>query len=355
MKMNKSDCLTYEQLEAFVLTGENSKQFSGFQEHILGCELCACAVKGFTEAPFFLIEINDLQKKIDKKIRLLRRIENVKYTCIVVVSVAFSFGFYLFAGSFSRTKIVEPQKKAIIKFSEATDIKKEVLATPLKAVEKHSKRNNFNSIKRRRREFFIPEPAPNINVKVPETGFVPDNTLQPFYKQEVSYIYNLKVTNYYTLYFKRITPDQLSVKNSFPSSWENKNHHDQLENDIIQEATLDQVLKRGLNYINLEEYDKSIMEWYILLKHNPNDLNALFYSALAYKKIMAYSQAIKNFKAVLSSDNNVFYQEAKWNLALIYGRIGEVRTAKQLLVEIAGEKGFYANEAEKQLKSLNGI
>jgi tetratricopeptide (TPR) repeat protein len=114
----------------------------------------------------------------------------------------------------------------------------------------------------------------------------------------------------------------------------------------------DRVLKSGLAYFGKEKYNAALEEFQLLLENNPEDVNALFYSAVSFYKIGKYNKAVKNLEAVVASRNNVFHPEAKWNLALVNLKTGEKAKAKILLNEIVNDKGFYSKRAADKLKTL---
>lgn len=90
-----SNCLTYEELFAYTSNKLESSTRAKLYQHIATCELCTCAVNGFTSLPLASIDINTLYDKIDMK-------TNVKQTspitfaqlCIVVISLTSIVAFY---------------------------------------------------------------------------------------------------------------------------------------------------------------------------------------------------------------------------------------------------------------------
>jgi tetratricopeptide (TPR) repeat protein len=160
------------------------------------------------------------------------------------------------------------------------------------------------------------------------------------------------VTNYNELYFSyQIKPFEIKG-HTLPSKENKESVNTNFEKDFEQTISADKVLKTALAYFNKGKYEKALTEFQLLLEANPSDVNALFYSAVSYYHIGKYNHTIKNLEAVLKSPNNTFHPEAKWNLALSNLKIGEKGKAKQLLVEIVNEKGFYSKRAADKLKSL---
>lgn len=101
-----SNCLTYEELFAYTSNKLESSTRARLYQHISTCELCTCAVNGFSALPFASIDINTLYDKIDMK-------TNVKQTspitfgqlCIVIVSLTSIAAFYFATNSVQKNSM----------------------------------------------------------------------------------------------------------------------------------------------------------------------------------------------------------------------------------------------------------
>ena len=101
-----SNCLTYEELFAYTSNKLESSTRARLYQHIATCELCTCAVNGFTSLPLASIDINTLYDKIDMK-------TNVKQTspitfaqlCIVVISLTSIVAFYFATNSVQKNSV----------------------------------------------------------------------------------------------------------------------------------------------------------------------------------------------------------------------------------------------------------
>lgn len=101
-----SNCLTYEELFAYTSNKLESSTRARLYQHIATCELCTCAVNGFTSLPLASIDINTLYDKIDMK-------TNVKQTspitfgqlCIVIISLTSIAAFYLATNSVQKNSM----------------------------------------------------------------------------------------------------------------------------------------------------------------------------------------------------------------------------------------------------------
>lgn len=353
-----NNCLSFEQLQSYSLNKSDKEEKAQLYMHISTCELCTCAVNGFTAISFTSADVDAIHNQIDVKTNAMHANPlTFAHAFLACISIASVFGFYYFVESFSDNKSpklvyesVQPVSIPVIEKIipavepeiipvEETKIPKNDLAVEKKVVEK----------------IMIPvEPIKSITPGlIPVPVKTPEVSIDPNYNADIIYIYDLKVTNYNSLYFNnKLKP--FEIKGHTPSFKENKESPNAVfEKDYEQTIAADKVLKTGLGYFNKGKYGKALAEFQLLLEANPNDVNSLFYSAVAYYQIGKYDRTIKNLEAVLNSSNNVFHPEAKWNLALSNLKTGEKAKAKQLLIEIANEKGFYSKRASDKLKGLS--
>ena len=352
-----TNCLTFEQLQSYSLNKSGKDEHAHLYMHISTCELCACAVNGFTAISFTSADVDAIDHQIDLKTNALHANPlTFAHIFIACVSVASIFGFYYFVDSYVNNKsskivyenvkpISIPAIEKIIPAVEPEIIPNEEIKIP---------KNDLAVEKKALEKIIIPvEPIKSITPGlIPVPVKTPEVALAPNYNSDIIYIYDLKVTSYNSLYFnQKLKP--FEIKGHTPSFKENKESSSTVfEKDYEQTVAADKVLKTGLGYFNKGKYGKALGEFQLLLDANPNDVNSLFYSAVAYYQIGKYDRTIKNLEAVLKSPNNTFHPEAKWNLALSNLKIGEKGKAKQLLIEISNEKGFYSKRASDKLKGM---
>lgn len=356
MNANYTHCLSFEQLQSYSLNKSDKEERAHLYMHISTCELCACAVNGFTAIPFTSADVDAIDHQIDMKTNAMHA-NPLTFAQVVIacVSVASIVGFYYFADSFSENK------PKTIAFENSKSISIPVVEKIIPAVDPEIvsistkiQKQEFDAENKIEENVYVPvEPIKSISPDlIPVTVKTPEVIIETEYNSNIIYIYDLKVTNYNALYFNyQINP--FEIKGHTPSSRENKDSPNSVfEKEYEQTVAADKVLKAGLGYYNKGKYSKALGEFLLLLEANPNDVNSLFYSAVSYYQIGKYDRTIKNLEAVLKSPNNTFHPEAKWNLALSHLKIGERAKAKQLLIEIANEKGFYSKRAGDKLKNL---
>ena len=136
-----TNCLTYEELSSYTTNKMESSVRAMLYQHISTCELCSCAVNGFTAVPFASSDINNLYDKIDMKTSVTpaSRITFAQI-CIIVISLFSIVAFYTAADSVQKKSMktaaatskaisfahlnVKPQHAIVAEQSSATISKK---------------------------------------------------------------------------------------------------------------------------------------------------------------------------------------------------------------------------------------
>nr|MBA3971461.1 hypothetical protein [Bacteroidota bacterium] len=279
-----SNCLTYEQLESYSLNTSEKVERAHHYMHISTCELCACAVNGFTAVSFTSAEVDAIKHQIDVRTNAAHAGPlTFAQALIAIVSVVSIFSFYHFAESFSIVEQKNALVENIVDVAAPNPINDNV---PLRneVYEKDIAEEKFANDIGPEEKISIPvEPFENItadlaipNIKLPEVF------IEPVFNADVIYIYDLKVTAYNEFYFNYdIKP--FEMKGHTPSFKENKETENYLEESLLDRPTpADRILKSGLAYFGKEKYHKAIGEFHLLLGNNPDDVNALFYSAVSF-------------------------------------------------------------------------
>jgi hypothetical protein len=348
------NCLTYEHLQAYVSNESNKTEKAHVYKHISSCELCACAINGFTAIPFSLNDINAIQHTIDLKTNAINaKLISLPQALIAIVSLVSVFCFYKYADSFSKaaTKTIESKKilpLAVVQPLLSNFVNVANGNTVPKTIKVDVKKDE--TLAQEKTILPLVSMEKLTATLIDSKSMSPEDPIKSVYNSDIIYLYDLKITDYFNLYFYHSTL-KADFKNNIPASAENKetvSNRSETESNQIIAANV--ILKKGLYYFSKEQFSDAIVQFQLLLENNPNDVNALFYSGVAYSKIENYSQSIKKLELVLHYSNTTFYPEAKWNLALAYIKTGNEIRAKQLLIEIQNENGFYAKRAEEIIK-----
>jgi hypothetical protein len=186
---------------------------------------------------------------------------------------------------------------------------------------------------------------------IDEKAMLPEtNILVQYYDQNTIYIYDLKIADYNKLYFPAVNNEPLLFKTHTPVYKENKeSQSEEVEKSLVRP---DRILKQALADFSKHRFNNSITSFSLLLEHNPNDVNAQFYSALAFYNLNKSGMSIELLNQVIVNANTSFYPEALWYLSLVTLKAGNKENGKLLLERIVSERGYYSKKAADKLKSL---
>ena len=175
--------------------------------------------------------------------------------------------------------------------------------------------------------------------------------------QVITYIDNVKVIDYHLNFFKQSSKSEPAK--STPSKFENRSKKSVAE---AEEAKSGDEVNRKTSYLNLltdpivlfnkGRYESSLEQFIQILKINPGDQNASFYSGLCHFHLKDYSKALKLLKPIAANSLSPFYEEAEFYKARTLIASGKIDEGKQLLEQIVNKNGFYANQAAEELTKI---
>jgi hypothetical protein len=95
-----------------------------------------------------------------------------------------------------------------------------------------------------------------------------------------------------------------------------------------------------------EDFEKTLAK-------DPNNYNALFYSAVSYMSTGQTDKAITNLNKVLEKKDGEFYDAAQWYLSLAYIKKSDTQNARRNLMELQkNSKSKYQKQADETLKEM---
>lgn len=138
--------------------------------------------------------------------------------------------------------------------------------------------------------------------------------------------------------------------------------NDALNKERSEMAKLEEEQKTSLGKLALDK----AMEKYKAGKHaeavplfeqalasDPQDTEALFYSAVSYLSISQPDKALANLNKVLAQNNSAYNDPATWYKALAYIKKGDKNSARLLLEQLQKGSSTYKQKAADMLKDLD--
>ncbi|MDX9695109.1 MAG: hypothetical protein RBT49_04890 [Bacteroidales bacterium] len=194
-----------------------------------------------------------------------------------------------------------------------------MLRNKIDTIHKHSERSMLFSLKRLDRRFYYAAASVALLIA---TGSIVYNTNKP--AMDNNAIYN-----------KYFTPYDVSV--TYRSGNE--------EVDLILISALEK-------YEN-ENYKDAVILFEQVIHKRASDMAANLYSGISLMETEKYKKATNSFQTIITNNNNLFIEQAKWYLALCYIKTNQNNKAIVILNELVSHDSYYKQPAKKVLKDLN--
>jgi tetratricopeptide (TPR) repeat protein len=113
-------------------------------------------------------------------------------------------------------------------------------------------------------------------------------------------------------------------------------------------SILDASLENAMKEYNNENYVEAIR----LFSMENDNMGAKLYSGFAYMKLSDFDNAILALNEVIDNNNNLFFDQAEYNLALCYLAIGDSKKTIEILNGIIDKQTAYSKKAKKIIKNI---
>ncbi|MEN9521847.1 MAG: hypothetical protein RL065_224 [Bacteroidota bacterium] len=108
----------------------------------------------------------------------------------------------------------------------------------------------------------------------------------------------------------------------------------------------------GLNLLKNKNYTKAISILNAAAVKEPQNFEVKYYLGLSHYLAGNYIDAIKQFDFIMLSNNQQWYEIARYQKALAHLKINDNITAKNILEQIISENGKYANNAKELIEGI---
>lgn len=363
-----STALSAEQLEAF-LQGKLSAEETKRVQHLLDdCELSKEALEGYSLVPGAFADVAGLKKSIAAKSGMTSLSWSTIGLSIVVIA-AISIAVTIF---FSDEATV-PDRNMVQ--TDGTDLSTSNVEAPAPANILIPAEDHFVNPEANARFQQFANDDPNKSAFTDSLVVKPNEPLQPIpvdlqpkliadttpvkaviveeaYNAQVGFLLDLKITEFDRYYTTQTIEVRELKLGGIPAEFEGQDviKLDEKDKETVRSVPADQFLREGLLAFRDARYGKCISKMEVLLTHNPDDINALFYSAVSYVKLEMYGKAIPLLDKIIADPNNVFDEEAEWYKAVALEGNGDTAAAQVLFKKISSDGGFYSKQATSRLK-----
>ncbi len=165
----------------------------------------------------------------------------------------------------------------------------------------------------------------------------------------------LKMIDYSNIYNSEIKIDKFVEEGGLNADYEKKSETKDVSvpEQITEYISYSDFLEESMTLFDKGRFEDAIRNFSIINREFPEELNAKYYSGLAYYELENYEQAIINLDYVIDYPVNVFNEDANWYKAHTLLNLNRTGEAKLLLQKIADENGSYSRKAKRKLRKLN--
>jgi TolA-binding protein len=97
-------------------------------------------------------------------------------------------------------------------------------------------------------------------------------------------------------------------------------------------------------------FKESIQRFKVILKHYPNDENALFYMAYCHFQLKQYKECLEYLEQLKKSTYGNFDEECDWYMLKTFQKLNRLSEAERLAEKIVELDGFYSEQARDFLR-----
>ncbi len=168
---------------------------------------------------------------------------------------------------------------------------------------------------------------------------------------KITNILDFKIADYTELRkktdWKAFSIDEVGLPANFSSPEEREAYEESQKNQISIPYIA--YLTQCIDAFDKKNYDVAINRLAYIRSQYPEDVNAMFYSAMSHFYKEDWNSALAEFETTLKNRMNPFKEEAKFYMASTLKNLGRREEADRLFFEIVQMGGFYAERALKEL------
>jgi len=103
-----------------------------------------------------------------------------------------------------------------------------------------------------------------------------------------------------------------------------------------------------MQYFEQKNYDKALNAF----KLDTDNVVVKLYSGFSYMELQQYDQAINEFEDIIDHNDNLFIDQAEWNLGLCYIITNNTDQAIEILTKITNSNTIYNIRAQQLLEDM---
>ena len=303
------------------------------------------ALEGWSASSVPLVSMNSIDRKRFKGMYY-------KFALTSILFFAVSIGFMYFVTTKNEqsatkkiTEIKRPISKPIYKDTiTAVNLSPEQELIQPKAIKRNfqlKKENNASAITTTAQPDLSTQPLP-----IKKVNSIPASIKRRVNLAKETYIQDFKVIDY-RYYRSRPTSSQnKEVLTGTPANSEISTNTTE-ESDNIVEIAYVSFLGKSLKYFSQNKFKDALSRFDLILETYPDDVNALFYSALCLYNLNQFNLCEKRLIDLKNTKFTNFDEEQEWYMLLTYYSLHKDQQFIALRTQIIENGGFYSKKAAK--------
>ena len=123
---------------------------------------------------------------------------------------------------------------------------------------------------------------------------------------------------------------------------------------VMADAISSNSLSRAMDLYNSKNYSEAIPEFENVLKSEPANEQAIFYSAVSNLSTGRTGKAVEQLNILVNHKNSKYRDDAQWYLSLAYIKANDIKNARKNLSEIQNNsKSRYQKQADETLREID--
>ena len=115
---------------------------------------------------------------------------------------------------------------------------------------------------------------------------------------------------------------------------------------------VDRILLNALERYEEKDYEQALVLFEEVLESQQNDMAVKLYSGISYMEEEKYQNATKSFNTIITNNDNLFIEQAKWYLSMCYIKTSKLEKAREVLKEIIKDESYYKDQAVRVLRDI---
>ncbi len=161
-----------------------------------------------------------------------------------------------------------------------------------------------------------------------------------------TYIQDFKVVDYRYYRSRPTSNPNIEALTGTPANSEISTNTAKESDNIIEIAYVN-FLSKSLKYFGQNKFNDALNQFELILETYPDDVNALFYSALCHYNLNQFNLCEKRLIELKNSKFTNFDEEQEWYLLLTYYSLHKEQQYLELKKQIVEAGGFYSKQALK--------